>query len=229
MPRGKIVNDADIEASLGLLDDEHQNSDPAPIVDRSAVYRRLKGIGAWLLAERVIDQERKRLRALGRSRSESGELAWKLADREISTEAVLAGQQLHETLPKTPDGLTVQQATSWRLAIAILINATCRSSKLTSVAQRLVTQARLRTAMGNIGEYDLSKEAIEKSLSLLKASSESCIKEVDRIAAVIQKLDLDSIPDALADELTDLLDGLYIAREVIEDHWSTTGFALQPG
>ena len=168
MTRKKPVHDFNIEASLGLLDDEKENSDTVPI-DRSAAYRRMNGIRVWPLAERLIDQERKRLRYLGQTRAEAGESAWQLADREFSNEAVLASQELHKALPKTPNGLTVEQAIAWRLAIAILITTTCRSTKLTSVAQRLTSQADLRDEMDDVGEYYIPLEEVEKSLSLLKS------------------------------------------------------------
>jgi hypothetical protein len=218
-------NESRIEACLGLVSSP-KTTGTHSLVDKSAIFHRLRAIKSWPLAERLIELERKRLRGEGKTRAEAGEFAWQLADREFSNEAVLAGHALHEALPVTPTGLTVEQAIAWRLAIAILITTTIRSAMLTAVAQRLTIQARLRAAMGNISEYDLPKEAVEKSLSLLKTSSESCVEETDRIITVIREIDVDSLSDELADEVTDLLEGLCIAREVVREHWTTTGFAL---
>jgi hypothetical protein len=226
MPRNKIMNDADIETGLGLLDDEKENTDTTLTIDRSAEYQRLNGLGVWNLAERVKIQEHKRLRALGKTRAQSGEAAWRLASREFNTEAVLAGRALREALPVTPNGLTIETATAWRLAIVILITTAIRSTKLTAIAQRLTLQSRLRSSMGNTSEYDLPKEAIEKSLSLLKASSADCVGETGRIINVVSGIDVDALSDELAEELTDLLDGLCIARQVLVEHWGTTCFAL---
>jgi hypothetical protein len=224
---GITKGECSMKTELSGMFTKASDSKPASTpVDRSAEYQRLNGLRVWKPAERLIDQERKRLRALGETRAQSGEAAWKLASRGFNTEAVLAGKALHEALPVTPSGLTVQQAVSWRLAIVILITTTIRSAKLTAVARRLTMQARLRAAMGNIGEYDLSNEAVEHSLGLLRATSESCVAETDRIITVISEIDVDPLSDELAEELTDLLDGLCIAREVLEEHWRTTGFAL---
>lgn len=225
MSRKNVVDSKDIEAGLGLLDAEKENANAVPI-DRSVAYRRLKGLGVWPLAERLIDKERKRLRSLGKTRAEAGESAWQLADREFITEAALAGKELHKALPKTPDGLTGEQAIAWRLAVAILITTTCRSTKLIRVAQRLTSQAHLRSEMGDVGDYDIPREEIDKSLSLLRSSSQNCVGEVDRITALLSEIDADSLSDELADEASDLLEGLCDARQVLKDAWATTPFAL---
>jgi hypothetical protein len=86
--------------------------------------------------------------------------------------------------------------------------------------------------MDCVGDYSFeSRHQAEARESVIKfrVSKESCLTEVDRITDVIRSIEPTDQNDEFVDELNDLLESLCIAREVIEEHWETTGLSLPPG
>ena len=200
---------------------------PAATVDKSAIFQRLRDIKIWLEAERLIGIERKRLRAEGKSRAEAGNCAWKLASAEFCDEAVILGSDLRSLLFAPPPDLSVEQAVAWKLAIATIGITTQRSQTLTRTATALITQIRLRLVMEIVGEYALDESHIGGSLKRLKGSSATCVAEVDRIISQLASISSDSWDDERIDELSEILNGLSLARNVLELHWSSTSFAVR--
>lgn len=208
---------------------EASNSKSTSRVDRSTVFQRLRSI--WPLAEKMIATERKRLRAEGRNRRDAGSKAWQLADQAFNDDAIHMSAELKSLFVWTPPRLSFEEAIAWRLAISIVSASTQRSPRLIQAATALVVQTRLRAAMGYVGIYSLESQHeadIQASLIKFSVSKESCLTEVDRITKIVSSIEDTGQNDEFADELNDLLEALCIAREVIDEHWETTGLSLSP-
>ena len=199
-------------------------------VDRSAIFQRLRSI--WPLVEKLIAIERRRLRGEGMNRRDAGNEAWRHADAAFDDDAIQLAAELRKLVGSTPTGLSLEQAVAWRLAVSVVSVATQRSSRLVEVATALVVQTRLRAAMDRVGDYSFGthhQAEVQESLIKFSTSKESCLTEVDRIMEVVRSIETTDCSDEFADELSDLLEALCIAREVITEHWETTGFSLSPG
>lgn len=218
------------QPELSDVSTEASRSKPLSLVDRSAVFQRLRAI--WPLVEKMISVERKRLRAEGMNRRDAGNEAWRLADLAFDDDAIQLSAELRTLFGWTPPGLSFEQAIAWRLAISVVSVATQRSSRVIQVATALVVQTRLRAAMDHVGDYrfETQHEAdIEAALIKFGVSKKSCLTEVDRITEVVRLIEGTDQNDEFVDELNDLQEALCIAREVIAEHWETTGFAVSPG
>ena len=179
----------------------------------------------------MIAIERKRLRAEGMNRRDAGNEAWRLADEAFDDDAIQLAAELRKLVGSTPPGLSLEQAVAWRLAVSVVTVATERSLRLVEVATSLVVQTRLRAAMDCVGNYSFETRHQAKaqgSLIKFRTSRESCLAEVDRITAGVRSIKSTDQNDEFADELSDLLEALCIAREVIEEHWETTCLSLSP-
>ena len=205
---------------------QHDDKPAEPVFDKSQAFQRLRAIGFWPLAERLIDLERKRLRAEGCSRAEAGIEAWRLADAEFTREQARLGQEILELQPATPPGLENSQVEAWRLGIVILGVATQRSARLIPLAKRLIVQTKLRTAMKLIGEYEIDSHVFLAPMAHLETSRETCLEEVDRVIKTLRSIEFDDSEEELIDELTDFLDGLNVARQVLSEKWATTSLAV---
>ena len=209
---------------------EASNSKSTSRVDRSTVFQRLRSI--WPLAEKMIATERKRLRAEGRNRRDAGSKAWQLADQAFNDDAIQLAAELRKLVGSTPQGLSLEQAFAWRLSLMVVSACTQRSTRLIPAATALIVQSQLRVAMDCVGDYSFeSQHEAEARESVIKfsVSKESCLTEVDRITEVVRSIEPTDQNDEFVDELNDLLEALCIAREVIEEHWETTGLSLAPG
>ena len=209
---------------------EASNSKSTSRVDRSTVFQRLRSI--WPLAEKMIATERKRLRAEGRNRRDAGSKAWQLADQAFNDDAIQLAAELRKLVGSTPQGLSLEQAFAWRLSLMVVSACTQRSTRLIPAATALIVQSQLRVAMDCVGDYSFeSQHETEARESVIKfsVSKESCLTEVDRITEVVRSIEPTDQNDEFVDELNDLLEALCIAREVIEEHWETTGLSLAPG
>ena len=199
------------------------------LVDRSKVFQRLRPV--WPLAEKLIAIERSRLRGEGMNRRDAGNAAWRLADAAFDDNAIQLAAELNKLVGSTPQNLSIEQAIGWRLAISLVAVSTQRSSRLVEVVTALVVQARLREAMDSVGDYPLEsqhKAEVQESLIKFRTSKESCLAEVDRITKIVRSIERADQNDEFVDELSDLLEALCIAREVVADHWETSGLSLSP-
>ena len=199
-------------------------------VDRSAIFQRLRSI--WLLVEMVVAIERSRLRGEGMNRRDAGNEAWRIADKAFSDDAIRMAAKLTDLVGSTPPDLTIEQALAWRLAVSVVAACTQRSARLVQVATALVVQTRLRAAMDCVGVYSFeSRHEAEARKSLVKfsTSKESCLTEVDRLTQVVRSIESTDLNDEFSDELSELLAGLSVSREVIEECWETTGLSLPAG
>lgn len=197
-----------------------------PVFDKSRAFQRLRAIGFWPLAERLIDLERKRLRAEGCSRAEAGSRAWQIADAEFTGEQAKLGQEILKLQPATPPGLENSQVEAWRLGIVIFAVATQRSARLIPFATRLIIQTRLRTAMKLIGEYQINSAVFLEPMAHLETSRTTCVEEVDRVIRTLRGIEFDESEEELIDELTAFLDGINVARRVLSEKWETTSLAV---
>ena len=199
-------------------------------VDRSAIFQRLRRI--WPLGEKLISIERSRLRAEGMNRRDAGNEAWRLADAAFDDDAIQLAAELRKLVGSTPQGLSLEQAFAWRLSLMVVSACTQRSTRLIPAATALIVQSQLRVAMDCVGDYSFeSQHEAEARESVIKfsVSKESCLTEVDRITEIVSSIEDTGQNDEFADELNDLLEALCIAREVIDEHWETTGLSLPPG
>lgn len=198
-------------------------------VDRSAIFQRLRSI--WPLVEKLISIERRRLRGEGMNRRDAGNEAWRLADNAFNDDAIQLAVELRKLVGSTPQGLSLEQAFGWRLSLIVVSACTQRSTRLIPATTALIVQSRLRVAMGCVGDYSFeSQHEAEGKESVIKfrVSRESCLDEVDRITEVIRSIEGTDQNDEFVDELSDLLEALCIAREVIEEHWETISLSLSP-
>ena len=218
----ELISETD---GLPLLS-QHDSKPAEPVFDKSRAFQRIRAIGAWPLAERLIDLERKRLRAEGCSRAEAGSRAWQIADAEFTREQVRLGQETLELQPATPPGLENSQVGAWRLGVVLFGVATQRSARLIPFATRLIVQTRLRTAMKLIGEYEISSDVFLAPMARLETSRETCLEEVDRVIKTLKGIEFNESEEELIDELTVFLEGLNVAREVLSDKWETTSLAV---
>ena len=166
------------------------------------------------------------------NRRDAGNEAWRLADAAFDDDAIQLAAELSKLVGSTPPGLSVEQAVAWRLAVSVVAVATQRSLRLVEVATALVVQTRLRVAMDCVGDYSFEthhQAEVQESLIKFRTSLESCLAEVDRIATVVKSIDCTDLNDEFPDELSELLEGLSVSREVIAEYWETTGFSLSPG
>lgn len=196
-------------------------------VDRSAIFQRLRSI--WPLVEKFIAIKRTQLRGEGMTRRDAGDEAWRLADEAFDENAIQLAAELRTLFGWTPPRLSFEQAIAWKMTVTVVSVAVQRSSRLIQAATALVVQTRLRAAMGYVGEYAFETQHdadIQSSLIKFSASRESCLDEVDRITTVVRSIESTDQNDEFADELSELQEALCVAREVIAEHWETTGFSL---
>ena len=198
-------------------------------VDRSLIFQRLRSI--WPLVEKLIAIERRRLRAAGMNRRYAGNEAWRLADAAFDDEAIQLAAELRKLVSSTPQGLSLEQAFAWRLSLVVVSACTQRSTRVIPATTALIVQLRLRVAMDCVGYYTFeSRHESEAKESVIKfrVSRESCLTEVDRLTQVIRSIKGTDQNDEFADELSDLLEALCVAREIVVEHWATTGLSLSP-
>lgn len=224
-----LTEDRATHTATGLTGVDESANKRVP-VDRSRIFQRLRPV--WPLAEKVIAIKRRRLRAQGMNRRDAGNEAWRIADEAFDDDAIQLAAELRKLIGSTPPNLSDDQAIAWRLAVSVVSMTTQRSSRLVQVTAGLIVHARLRVAMGCVGDYSFESrhEAdIQKSLVKFRTSKETCLQEVDRLTEVIKSIEHTDQNDEFSDELSEMLEALCLSCEVIEDCWETTGLALQAG
>lgn len=195
-------------------------------VDRSAIYKRLRQI--WQIVATFISIQRTRLLEEGKSRRVAGQIAWQLADEEFDSRAIDMACELQKTMHSPPAGLTPELVVAWRVADAIIRVSLQRSRKLIDVAAELVEFASLRQEMGRSEDNPPHEESQRQRLVIeLMTSKESSLTVVDQVTATLQAMQQQCNDDLLIDELNAVLEALSVSRQVLEEDWETTAFALR--